>query len=139
MALTAGNIETILNTLVYDGKAESVGVVSGMGDEGGREGARAMYRLSRSLVNDTGLSRVPCGVCPVSGMEPGPVFQWEVLEPCLSCWLIGCAVELWLKSICVHLSPGSTCGLVAYTLVYFLYGTYSYLFTGRDSGLMTYI
>ena len=39
-----------------------------------------------------------------------------------------------LKSICVHLSPGSSCGLVAYTCatVYFLYGTYSYLFTGRD-------
>ena len=41
----------------------------------------------------------------------------------------------------VHLSPGSSCGLVAYTCatVYFLYGTYSYLLTGRDSGLMTYI
>ena len=46
-----------------------------------------------------------------------------------------------LKSIRVHLSPRSTCGLVAYTciMVYFLYGTYSYLLTGRDSGLMTYI
>ena len=48
---------------------------------------------------------------------------------------------VWLKSIHVHLSPESSCGLVAYTcaMVYFLYGTYSYLLTGRDSGLMTYI
>ena len=39
-----------------------------------------------------------------------------------------------LKSIHVHLSPGSSCGLVAYTCttVYFLYGTYSYLLIGRD-------
>ena len=46
-----------------------------------------------------------------------------------------------LKSIRVHLSPGSSCGLVAYTcpMVYFLYGTYSYLLTVRDSGLMAYI
>ena len=39
-----------------------------------------------------------------------------------------------LKSIRVHPSPGSSCGLVAYTCAtaYFLYGTYSYLLTGRD-------
>ena len=44
-----------------------------------------------------------------------------------------------LKSIRVHLSPGSSCGLVAYTcaMVYFPYGTYSYLLTGRDSGYIT--
>ena len=43
-----------------------------------------------------------------------------------------------LKSIRVHLSPGSSCGLVAYTCA-MVYGTYSYLLTGRDSGLMTRI
>ena len=39
-----------------------------------------------------------------------------------------------LKSTRVHLSPGSSCGLVAYTCatVYFLYGTYRYLLIGRD-------
>ena len=44
-----------------------------------------------------------------------------------------------VKSIRVHLSPRSSYGLVAYTcaIVYFLYGTYSYVLTGRDSGLMT--
>ena len=56
---------------------------------------------------------------------------------------LGCSVRvcIQLKSICIHLSPGSSCGLVAYTCatVYFLYGTYSYLLTGRYSDSMTYI
>ena len=45
-----------------------------------------------------------------------------------------------LKSICVHLSPGSSCGLVAYTFhilaqwyIFFMGHT-----AGRDSGLMIY-
>ena len=64
VALTPENIETILNTLVYDGKAESSVV---MGGGGGREvAATTVFRLSRPLVSDTGLSRIPCGVCPVS-------------------------------------------------------------------------
>ena len=51
-----------------------------------------------------------------------------------------------LKSIRVHLSPGSSCGLVAYTL-HILAQRYTlwdiqliaYLLTGRDAGLMTHI
>ena len=67
VALTPENIETILNTLVYDGKAESSVVMGGGGGGGGREVATTtVFRLSRPLVSDTGLSRVPCGVCPVS-------------------------------------------------------------------------
>ena len=77
--LTAGNIETILNTLVYDGRAESSVVLGGGkregegggggggGGEGEGEGVSTVYRLSRLLVSDAGISRVPCGVCPVSG------------------------------------------------------------------------
>ena len=49
-----------------------------------------------------------------------------------------------LKSIRVHLSPGSSCGLVVYTLhilaqryTFFMGHTAIYLLTGRDSGLMT--
>ena len=67
--LTPNNIETILNTLVYDGKAESSVVVVGRGEEGGCEGVRTVYRLLRPLVSDAGLSRVPCGVCPVRGCD----------------------------------------------------------------------
>ncbi|CAI8049105.1 DNA-directed RNA polymerase III subunit RPC6, partial [Geodia barretti] len=66
VALTPENIETILNTLVYDGKAESSVV---MGGGGGREvAATTVFRLSRPLVSDTGLSRIPCGVCPISAL-----------------------------------------------------------------------
>ena len=44
----------------------------GRGEEGGREGVTTVYRLSQPLVSDAGLSRVPCGVCPVSvGREGG--------------------------------------------------------------------
>ena len=55
--------------------------------------------------------------------------------------MVSIVTPVQLKSIRVHLSLGSSCGLVAYTcaMVYFLYGTYSYLLTGRESGLMTYI
>lgn len=68
VALTANNIETILNTLVYDGKAESSVVMgtTGRGREGvGGEGVTTVYRLSHPLISDAGLSRVPCGVCPI--------------------------------------------------------------------------
>ena len=66
MALTPSNIETILNTLVFDGKAESSVVMGGEGEGGGREGVTTVYRLTRPLLSDTGFSRIPCGVCPVS-------------------------------------------------------------------------
>ena len=66
MALTPSNIETILNTLVFDGKAESSVVMGGEGEGGRGEGVTTVYRLTRPLLSDTGISRIPCGVCPVS-------------------------------------------------------------------------
>ena len=68
MALTVSNIETILNTLVYDGKAESSVVMETAGGEEGVRGegvTAVVYRVSRPLVSDAGLSKIPCGVCPV--------------------------------------------------------------------------
>lgn len=65
VTLTPGNIETILNTLVYDGKAETGVVMGGRGEEGGGDGVTTVYRLSRPLISEAALSRVPCGVCPV--------------------------------------------------------------------------
>ena len=62
--LTHSNIQTILNTLVYDGKAEKSAVTAGRGED--KEGVKTVYRLSNPLLSNTGLSRVPCGVCPVS-------------------------------------------------------------------------
>ena len=68
MALTVSNIETILNTLVYGGKAESSVVMETAGGEEGVMGevvTAVVYRVSRPLVRDAGLSKIPCGVCPV--------------------------------------------------------------------------
>ena len=74
--LTRENIETILNTLLYDGQAE-VTVVAGVTGRAGEESEEEegdldierLYCATRPLVKDTGFSRVPCGVCPVSSLS----------------------------------------------------------------------
>ena len=63
--LTVDNIQTILNTLLYDGKAEMTVVVSQVTGEGEGD-IQKLYRASPPLLQSTGFSRVPCGVCPVS-------------------------------------------------------------------------
>eukprot|EP00088_Acartia_fossae_P048330 TRINITY_DN5271_c0_g1_i12.p1 TRINITY_DN5271_c0_g1~~TRINITY_DN5271_c0_g1_i12.p1 ORF type:complete len:304 (-),score=62.55 TRINITY_DN5271_c0_g1_i12:266-1177(-) len=49
------DIDAIMKTLIYDGKAERM---SG-------DGGEAMYRAVKSLVDTPGLVKSPCGVCPV--------------------------------------------------------------------------
>ena len=71
--LTVGNITTILNTLIYDGKAEMTVVANlrGTEDQEGKEGGtQKLYRAVKPVLQDTGFSRIPCGVCPVSGLCP---------------------------------------------------------------------
>ena len=52
------DIESILNTLVFDGKVEKSTSI--------RDGEETMlYRAIESLVPTTGLVKIPCGVCPV--------------------------------------------------------------------------
>ena len=63
VGLTSTNIETILNTLLYDGRAETTVVSGGQEVEGGLQ---RLYRAIAPLLPDTGMSRIPCGVCPVS-------------------------------------------------------------------------
>ena len=68
--LTTGNIETILNTLLYDGQAEMTLVASGAprtGEESEEEedDVQRLYCATKQLLRDTGFSRVPCGMCPV--------------------------------------------------------------------------
>jgi DNA-directed RNA polymerase III subunit RPC6 len=53
--LTSGNIEAILNTLVYDGKVEVIHQSNGT----------KCYRYVTSLNFVNGITRVPCGICPV--------------------------------------------------------------------------
>lgn len=55
VALKTEDIEAILNTIVFDGKAEKC--------EGGDSGS--LYRAVEPLLPSAGLARSPCGVCPV--------------------------------------------------------------------------
>ena len=60
--LSKDDIETILNTLIYDGKVERT-IVPGAEDP---DEQIKLYRAVGSLISSSGLMRVPCGVCPVS-------------------------------------------------------------------------
>ncbi len=67
--LKADDIETILNTLVYDGKAERTVVAAaatvGGGDSSSSPSSTVLYRSVDPLLPATGLMRTPCGGCPV--------------------------------------------------------------------------
>lgn len=56
--LTIGDIESILDTIVYDGKAEKAVDV-----QGGE--AIKRYRAIEGLIDGAGFAHVPCGICPV--------------------------------------------------------------------------
>jgi len=72
--LSEGDIETILNTLVFDGKAEMSLVADGSSGSSS-SGQRKLFRVLRPLLPVTGLMRTPCGVCPVSDQcrDGGPI------------------------------------------------------------------
>lgn len=53
--LEVEDVITILNTLVYDGKAESSVYPDGS----------KVYRAIETLIPPPGLVQVPCGVCPL--------------------------------------------------------------------------
>ena len=58
-------METILNTLVYDGKAEvTVQVAMETADSEG--GNVRLYRVANPFLTSAGLDHIPCAVCPVS-------------------------------------------------------------------------
>ncbi|KAL3874059.1 hypothetical protein ACJMK2_037123 [Sinanodonta woodiana] len=61
--LSVEDIETILDTLIYDGKVEQsiVAKAGGIGDSGQVK----LYRSISPLIPPTGLMRMPCGSCPV--------------------------------------------------------------------------
>ena len=58
--LSVADIESILDTIVYDGKAEMT--IDGSG-AGGQPSKR--YRMIESLIPSAGFVHIPCGVCPV--------------------------------------------------------------------------
>ncbi|KAK6181593.1 hypothetical protein SNE40_009417 [Patella caerulea] len=57
--LAVEDIETILDTLVYDGKVEESFLEAQSGDR------KRLYRSIKPLIETTGLMRMPCGSCPV--------------------------------------------------------------------------
>ncbi|KAK3859494.1 hypothetical protein Pcinc_034399 [Petrolisthes cinctipes] len=61
--LTIEDIETILDTLVYDGKVERS--ISGGGGGGGGEESVKLYRIVSSLLPTPNIITIPCGVCPL--------------------------------------------------------------------------
>ncbi|XP_078315698.1 DNA-directed RNA polymerase III subunit RPC6-like [Crassostrea virginica] len=61
--LSKEDIETILNTLIYDGKVER-SLVAGQGTSEG-DGYVKLYRSVNQIIPTTGLMRMPCGACPV--------------------------------------------------------------------------
>lgn len=66
--LSVDDIETILNTLIYDGKVEKTVVSSGGGlgsSSRDSDGVVNLYRAVEPLVQSAGLMRMPCGTCPV--------------------------------------------------------------------------
>ena len=65
MQLSEGDIETILNTLVFDGKAEMSLVADSSSNKSSTGGQKKLFRALVPLMPVTGLMRTPCGVCPV--------------------------------------------------------------------------
>lgn len=60
------DIETILNTLIYDGKVEMSVIAAKEGTAGSVDGQMKLYRGVNAVIQPTGLVRTPCGLCPVT-------------------------------------------------------------------------
>lgn len=81
------DIETILNTLIYDGKVEMTVIAAKEGTVGSVDGQMKLYRGVNTIIQPTGLVRAPCGLCPVKILHLIPhvqLFHSGVLTP-VSC------------------------------------------------------
>ncbi|XP_071381993.1 DNA-directed RNA polymerase III subunit RPC6 isoform X2 [Centroberyx affinis] len=63
--LSMDDIETILNTLIYDGKVEMTVIAAKEGTVGSVDGQVKLYRGVNAIIQPTGLVKAPCGLCPV--------------------------------------------------------------------------
>lgn len=61
--LSLQDIESILDSLVYDDKVEKY--VVNNSSSSNADGFQNLYRIIKPLLSSSGLMRVPCGVCPV--------------------------------------------------------------------------
>lgn len=82
------DIETILNTLIYDGKVEMTIIAAKEGTVGSVDGQMRLYRAVSPLIQPTGLVRTPCGLCPVSNSSRVPFVVLAALEhrPAVARW-----------------------------------------------------
>ncbi|XP_073413544.1 DNA-directed RNA polymerase III subunit RPC6 isoform X2 [Dendrobates tinctorius] len=86
--LSMEDIETILNTLIYDGKVEMTIIAAKEGTVGCVDGQMKLYRAVNPIIQPAGLVRTPCGLCPVfhdchEGGEISPsncIYMTEWLE-----------------------------------------------------------
>lgn len=60
------DIETILNTLIFDGKVEMTIIAAKEGTVGSVDGQMKLYRGVNPIIQPTGLVKTPCGLCPVT-------------------------------------------------------------------------
>jgi DNA-directed RNA polymerase III subunit RPC6 len=63
VSLTIGQIESILDTLICDGKIQKVTVASTMVKE--NDTKSNLYRSIKPIINSSPIVRNPCGLCPV--------------------------------------------------------------------------
>ncbi|KAJ3614161.1 hypothetical protein NHX12_017737 [Muraenolepis orangiensis] len=63
--LSMEDIETILNTLIYDGKVEMTIIAAKEGTVGSVDGQVKLFRGVNPLIPPTSLVKTPCGLCPV--------------------------------------------------------------------------
>lgn len=89
------DIETILNTLIYDGKVEMTIIAAKEGTVGSVDGQVKLYRGVNAIIQPTGMVRTPCGLCPVS--------EWAAAWPGRGCGgaLLHLARADFLFSVCL--------------------------------------
>ena len=79
MQLSEGDIETILNTLVFDGKAQMSLVADSSSNTSSTGGQKKLFRALVPLMPVTGLMTTPCGVCPVRFCLSADTFEMKNL------------------------------------------------------------
>ncbi|XP_053429281.1 DNA-directed RNA polymerase III subunit RPC6-like isoform X2 [Nycticebus coucang] len=86
--LSMEDIETILNTLIYDGKVDMTIITAKEGTVGSVDGHMKLFIAVNPIIPPMGLVRPPCGLCPVfddchEGGEISPsncIYMTEWLE-----------------------------------------------------------
>lgn len=63
--LSLEDIEMVLDTVVFDGRAEMSMTAASQGDATSTSYVK-LYRAISPLISPTALMRTPCGMCPVS-------------------------------------------------------------------------